>query len=105
MDVFFDDRKFGETCANDRQLKRRYGEKQAKRIALRLQQLRVADNVADLRQVTGRVHALTGDLAGLIALDLDGPYRLLVEPLVDGDGPVEWDKVTEVVVLEVRNYH
>lgn len=105
VDVFFADRKFGETCASQRELRRKVGEVRAKRIMLRLQQLRVADDLADLRHVTGRVHALGADLQGLVALDLDGPYRLLIEPLWDLDGPVEWEKVTQVLVVGVDDYH
>jgi proteic killer suppression protein len=108
VDVYFADRQLAETCSTERELKRRFGAVRAKRIGVRLQQLRVADTLHDLRSLTARVHELRGDLAGLVALDLDGPYRLLVEPaMTDGqtDGPLDWSAVTAVVVTEITDYH
>lgn len=108
VDVFFADRQLAEVCASEKQMKRRFGAVRAKRIAMRLQQLRVADDLADLRAVTTRVHALHGDLAGMVALDLDGPYRLVVEPVWPPEhdsSETEWSAVTSVVVQDVTDYH
>jgi toxin HigB-1 len=108
VDVFFADRQLADVCASEKQLKKRFGAVRAKRIAMRLQQLRVADDLADLRAVTTRVHALHGDLAGMVALDLDGPYRLVVEPLWPPEhdsSAADWSTVTSVVVRDVTDYH
>lgn len=108
VDVFFADRQLADACASEKQAKRRFGALRAKRIGLRLQQLRVAEDLADLRAVTTRVHALHGDLAGMIALDLDGPYRLVVEPLLPpthDSSEADWASVTAVVIRDVIDYH
>lgn len=108
VDVFFADRQLADVCASEKQMKRRFGTLRARRIAMRLQQLRVSDDLADLRTVTTRVHALHGDLAGLVALDLDGPYRLIVEPVwppTHDGGDSDWSTVTSVVVRDITDYH
>jgi toxin HigB-1 len=108
VEVYYADRRLADVCANERLMKREHGPKRAKRLAARLQQLRLADTLADMRLVTARIHELSGDRAGCIALDLDGPYRLVIEPVdwvTDGTGRLDWTAVTAVVVLEVVDYH
>lgn len=107
MEVYFSDRKLSVACASEREMRKRYGSERARRLATRLQQLRIADTLADLRLVTARVHELTGDRVGMVALDLDGPYRLVLQPLADGveGGPLRWDRVKAVVVIEIVDYH
>lgn len=53
---------------------------------------------------------LKGDHAGILALDLKHPQRLLFEPAHDPvptrpDGGLEWDAVTAVRILRVEDYH
>jgi plasmid maintenance system killer protein len=81
------------------------GEKRAKKLKQRLSQLRAARTLESVgRLPPARCHELTGDLAGLLSVDLDHPYRLLFEPanepiprrwwfrLVTGDGRKNyWD--------------
>jgi proteic killer suppression protein len=58
----------------------------------------------------GRCHELTGDLPGLLSLDLDGPYRLFFRPAADPppskpDGGLDWSNVTEGVIEKVHDFH
>jgi len=108
VEVVFASRKLAAACTSRKEAQKQYGAVRAKRLAVRLQQLRVADSVADLFEVTGRCHELTGDLAGQYALDLDGPYRLLFTPLApDGTRQTTGDRgsATAVVVERIHNYH
>ena len=108
MEVGYASQRLANTCASSKKLIREFGQVRAKRIMVRLQQLRVADTLADLRLVTTRVHELTGDLKGSIALDLDGPFRLLFEPvdwITNEQGGLDWSAVDSVVVTQVIDYH
>lgn len=87
----------------------RYGPERAKKLEMRLAQLRLADRLADLRSMPGRCHPLTGDLAGLLSLDLDGPYRLLFRPAGANSGRpggtgVDWS-ADAVVVVGIADTH
>lgn len=101
----FRDRRLRDLVASHRHLVRRFGEPCARKIAQRLQQLRVAETLKDLRLMAGRCHELTGDRAGCLALDLVHPLRLVFEPLDPPDGPLDWDAVKAVIVLDVVDYH
>jgi len=57
-----------------------------------------------------RCHELTGNRKGTISIDLDGPYRLLFEPINDPlptlpDGGLDWGGVTAIKILGVEDTH
>ncbi len=111
MDLAFGDRLL-EKCANDhRHAQRKLGPDRAKKYLLRLQQLRDATCLADLRHLPqAGFHELTGDRKGEIACNVDHPYRLILVPAHDplpkkADGGLDWDEVTAVKVTEIVDYH
>ncbi|MGV9935768.1 type II toxin-antitoxin system RelE/ParE family toxin [Streptomyces olivaceoviridis] len=109
MRVLYANARLRDTCASDKAMVRRYGATRARRLQLRLQHLRVAETLADLRQLGGHPHELTGNFKGAIAVSLDGPYRLVMRPL-DADGeviepPIDWTSVRAVVIDDVVDYH
>jgi plasmid maintenance system killer protein len=81
----------------------------AKKIQQRLKDLRGAETLADMRYLPGRCHELRENLAGLLSLDLDHPYRLLFRPTENtGPGPgggLDWSEVTAVTVVSVTDTH
>ena len=108
VDVFYADRQVAKICASEKKMVQKYGKVRANKLAARLQQLRVAESLADLRLVTGRCHELSADRAGQLALDLDGAVRLVFEPdggEVDEHGQLLWESVESVVILEIVDYH
>ena len=89
---------------------REYGADNAKRIRKRLDDLAAAPDLATMRTLPGRCHELTGNLAGLLAIDLKHPFRLIFEPANDpvptkADGGLDWTAVTAVRMLRVEDYH
>lgn len=94
-----------------RLLQRNRGAVQAKKIGLRISTILAARHLGELRPPTpGRFHPLTADKAGWIACDLDGPYRLILEPDHSPlptlpDGGLDWNQVTCVKILGVLDYH
>lgn len=108
VEYAFADRRLQRACASEAKLRSEYGAERARKINQRLQQLRVAESLADLTTMPGRFHALGSDRAGCFSLDLDGPYRLIFEPgkgPEDGDDDLDLASVHSVVVLEVVDYH
>lgn len=109
MRVLFANQRLRDTCASDKAMVRAYGAARTRKIQMRLQHLRVVETLAELRQLPGRPHELTGDLRGSIAVSLDGPYRLVMRP-VDGEDnviepPIDWGSVKAVVIDGVYDYH
>jgi proteic killer suppression protein len=97
---------------NDTKLRvRRYGPRRAELIRRRLDELRAADVLEDIRHLPGpRCHELKADRDGQLSVDLDHPYRLIFEPANDPipcklDGGLDWSQVTAVRILEVTDTH
>jgi len=110
MDIIFEDSKFEEDCNNERRLQRKQGQDQAKRIRRRLDDLRAADCLEDLRNGPGRLHELKGDRAEQFSLDLVHPYRLLFTVANDPiprkeDGGLDWTQISAILILGVVDTH
>ena len=110
MDIQFKSRKL-EKEANNRSLCRKaHGQVRATRLASRLDAIRAAGCLEDLRNAPGRLHELTMNRKGQLSLDLDHPYRLIVTPNHDPipmrpEGGMDWSKVTAVTILGIEDTH
>ncbi len=110
MDVEFKSNSFERLCNNWNRLVRKYGARQAKLIRRRLDDLRAASNLEAMRYLPGRCHELAENLSGILAIDLEHPYRLLFIPSnnpvpTKDDGGLDWNEVTAIKILEVKDYH
>jgi plasmid maintenance system killer protein len=109
LEVFFEDSHLAQAFESDKDLRGRYGPERAKKLQLRRSALLAAETLEDLRRAPGRCHELTGNYAGLLSLDLDGPYRLFFRPAEETDprpgGGLDWTKVTAVVVTGIVDPH
>ena len=95
---------------DSKRLIRRHNAQRAKLIRRRLDDLKAAANLHVMRRLPGRCHELTGDHKGHLSIDLDGPYRLIFKPAhnpapAKADGGLDWDRVTDIVLLGVENTH
>ncbi|HLE85546.1 MAG TPA: killer suppression protein [Thermoanaerobaculia bacterium] len=110
MDILFATRRLEKRLSSQAELVRTFGAVRAKVLRRRLDQLRAADNLAVLRSLPGRCHELTQDRKGQLAIDLDGPNRLIFEPAdspppAKDNGGLDWERVVAIRVLEVEDYH
>ena len=111
MEITFRKTKFAKHSQTIQAAQREWGPVRGKLIRQRLDELSAADSLEMMRFVPrARCHELTGNLAGLISVDLDHPYRLLFEPDHDPvpkkeDGGLDWTKITVIKVTEIRDTH
>ena len=109
MEITFISRKMDKLCNSDKEMRAKLGGRSAKILQLRLTQMKAADTLEDLRKVPGaRCHELTGDRNGQLAVDLVQPYRLIFQPdpwPTKPDGGLDWQQVTQVIVVEIADYH
>lgn len=110
MEVLFPNKKLMRLFSDQAQLQKRWSAAGEKRISLRLQQLASATCLADMRDLPGRCHELSGDRAGYLAVDVLQPYRLILKPSADpppakDDGGLDWDAVDSVTITEIVDYH
>lgn len=111
MDILFRTRKLEKDCNDQRLLVRHYGDRRARVIQRRLDELAAAENLSimDTLKYT-RCHELIGDRDGQLSVDLDHPYRLIFRPANDpipkrDDGGLDWTMVTAVEILKVEDPH
>jgi plasmid maintenance system killer protein len=110
MDIIFRTSKLEKECNDRNLLQKRQGQIRAKLIQRRLDDLRAAEVLEDMRNIPGRCHELRGNRAEQLSLDLDGPYRLIFEPANDpvpkkADGGLNWNQVTAVRIIDVEDTH
>ena len=110
MQICFRSKRLRGDCNDSRRLAVRYGRDMAKVIMRRLDDIKAAQTLADLRNLPGRLHELRGNRAGQLSLDLRGPYRLILAPAHDPapttpDGGLDWTQVNAVEIIGVEDTH
>ena len=81
MDVLFKTQKLQNLCNEQKKRDQTYGPLQSKVLGRRLDQMRAAANLGEFKQTHSRCHPLKGNRKGEWSADLDGPYRLIFEPV------------------------
>lgn len=110
MDIIFKTNRLLKLCNDDRTRQRECGPVRAKILKLRLDDLRAASVLEDVRFLPGRCHELTGNRNGELAIDLDHPYRLIFTVANDPvpkkeNGGLDWKNVTVIKITEIVDYH
>jgi proteic killer suppression protein len=111
MNIAFARRKLEKTFNSQTALKKAFGDRMARIVAMRMAVLRHARTLS-MVPVTRpeRRHLLEGNRAGQYAVDLVHPKRLVFEPNHDPvprkeDGGINTDQVTAITIVEVIDYH
>jgi proteic killer suppression protein len=111
MEIHFASRKVEKLCNSQKEMRARLGPRCAERLKQRLAELNAAANLEDMRSIpAARCHELKQDRRGQLAVDLVHPRRLVFKPTREPlplrlDGGLDWCGVTEIVILEVVDYH
>jgi toxin HigB-1 len=110
MDITFRDKGLKKYANDDRLAIRKLGAKRAQVFKSRLDDLRAAESLEDVRHLPGRYHELAENRKGQWACDLDHPYRLVFtpheEPIPsDKHGRYLWIEIKGVEIVEIANYH
>ena len=99
------------TFNSKKALVREYGEKNAKRIAIRMAVLSAAPNLAAVpTSKPDRCHQLKGDRKDQFAVDLMHPFRLVFCPNHKPvprheDGRIDLDQINAIEIIKVEDYH
>ncbi len=105
--------KLSRQLNRQREMVKTFGAKRSKRLRVVLAALQAAPNLSVLAPPYSpphRCHELTGNRKGTLSLDLDGPYRLIVQPANDPlpqrpEGGLDWRAVTAVKILAIEDTH
>jgi proteic killer suppression protein len=106
MQIEFEPPKLKEIAESSKNLKKKYGDKQALEIQKRLNELKAAPHLKDIQKLPqAGLHPLKNNLKGYFAVYLKHPYRLLFRP----NGPYDRSKletIQEIIVTSLyHDYH
>lgn len=88
-----------------------YGTIRGELLEQRMGELKAATNLEEMYQVNfARFHPLKGNRHGQFAVDLQYPYRLILEPVCEelpmkNETEVDLSKIFAVKIIEVEDYH
>ena len=111
MNIVFRNTKLEKVFNSEKELHRNYGNDNGQTIMRRMLVLRAAQTLADVSALPPeRRHALTGSSKGEFAVDLKHPFRLVIKPNhnplpLREDGGIDLNKVTDIIILDVEDYH
>jgi len=110
LEILFCNSRLEKECCDSKTKRKRLGDERARRLGRRLDDLQAAATLAAMKTLPGRCHELIADRKGQLAIDLDGPYRLIFEPAneplpLDETGSLDWDRVTAIRILLIGDYH
>lgn len=111
MQIFFRNKKLQKTCNSDKEMRKTFGPARAEKLGRRLTELKAADHLDQISRLPPtRCHELSGNRKGQFSVDLGHPYRLIFIPAnepvpVKADGGLDLEKITEIEILEVVDYH
>lgn len=110
MDILFATPQLRDLINTSRLLQKEFGAENARKVRRRLDDLHSATTLEDLRYAPGRLHELSHNRKGQLAMDLFQGKRLVFVPAHDPpplkpDGGLDWSHVTQIRILEIVNYH
>lgn len=111
MNLIFKSGKLEKIFNSEKELRKHFGEENGRLIMRRMSVLRAAQNLADISTLPPeRRHELSGSRKGEFAIDLKNPYRLILKPNHNPiphkeDGGIDIRKVTDIIILDVEDYH
>ena len=111
MNIVFVRPRLEKTFNSETALRRAYGDRMTRTIAMRMKVLRHAPTLSKVPVTKpDRRHQLEGNRAGQYAVDLVHPKRLVFEPNHNPmprkkDGGIDTDQVTAITIIEVIDYH
>ena len=113
MDIFFKSKKLEKELNEEKRLDKIHGTLRAKKIRIRLAELRAASSLYDFwppKTGPSRCHELTGEYKGQLSVDLDHPYRLTFTPDHEpipckSDGGLDWKQVIAIVITGIEDTH
>jgi len=111
MKIDYGSQKMSDCCNQSELAKRRWGPENADKLQLRVALLKAVPTLSGIpTDPPPNCHPLHGDRKGQFAVDLVFPKRLIFVPANDpmpkkSDGGIDLAKVTEIRILEVKDYH
>ncbi len=106
MKIFFSTRKLEKLCNTKKEANKKFGDKNAKFLFKRLQQLKAVNQLGDFK--FDKPHALKGSKKDQFAVTVFQGVRLTffaIEPVKDESNNTIWKKVKKININFIGDYH
>ncbi len=98
MKIVYNNKSIEKVCTNASIAEKKYGAEMAKKIQMRIDQIKASDSVEQMIQFhLGRCHLLKGNRKNQYAVDLVHPQRLIFEK--------KGNEIHIANILEIIDYH
>ena len=110
MTLSFKSRQLEKSLTDEKTMASSYGAR-AKKINQRIKELKAASSLAVMKTIpAANCHPLIGNRKIQIAVDISANWRIVFEPDHDpvpatSDGGLDWNRITAIRILEVKDYH
>lgn len=109
MEVLFVSETLRRALSSQSELENEWGKEAANKIALRLQQLAAAPNLAELQRLPGRCRESKGNREPSLAVSLNPSYDLVFHPSANPPpgkpgGGLNWIKIDSITVSEIVHH-
>lgn len=110
MEIFYASNKLKKQFSSASEIKKAFGG-MAKKIAMRLDEMKSAPNLAVLQQIPqAQCHSLAGDRNGQWAVSISGNYRIIFtighDPVpVTDEGLIATILITDIIISGTEDYH
>ncbi len=110
MKIKYRKNKLEKQLSNASEIKKAFGER-ARKISARLDEIDASPSLLVLMQIpAANCHPLTHDRKGEWAVDISGNFRIIFEIAhatipQNGDGSINLGLVTDICILEIKDYH
>ena len=111
LDIAFLNRKLEKQFSDPTKMLKSFGKDRAKRLSQRLADFEAAANLEVFRNLpAANCHELTKNLRGQLSVNVSKNFRLIFRPDHDPsptkpDGGLDWEQVTAIIILEIKDYH
>jgi len=111
LNIQFKTSSLEKLCNNSKKLINKFGSATAKNISERLDLMKAALVLEDLRHAPGNYHVLKHDRHQQIAVSINKTDRIIFEPLEDpipflpDNVTLDWSKISNIIVIDIENYH
>ena len=111
MQLFFQNKRLEKLLSNQKELLKKFGPDNGRRLMRKLSQLAAADHLHQFSTLPAtRLHELTGNRKGQLSIDLKHPYRLIIKPdndpiVLKDDGGIDRSLTTAVKIIEIADTH
>ena len=111
MQLSFKNTKLEKLLSSEKELIKKFGHDNGRRIMRKLSQLAGAENLEQFSLLPAtRLHPLTNNRKGELSIDIKHPYRLIITsynkpPALKEDGSIDWQQTTAVKIIEIADTH